>query len=193
MYYDANRFAFVATLEANWRVILEELAGLTSGSFIPWPERYLYGNQGWDVFGLYGFGLRIENNCRLCPRTTQLVETIPDMTNAGFSRLAAHTHITPHTGYPDGVLRCHLGLLVPEDCALRVGDEVRAWQPGKCSIFDDTSEHEAWNRSDRDRVVLLLDFKAPPGVLPEPEKPKRKGGISGLFNRFAKKPEKAAE
>jgi ornithine lipid ester-linked acyl 2-hydroxylase len=44
---------------------------------------------------------------------------------------------------------------------LRVGDEVRAWQGGECLVFDDTTEHEAWNRSNADRLVLLLDFLRP--------------------------------
>ena len=34
-------------------------------------------------------------------------------------------------------------------------------------LFDDTIEHEAWNRSDRTRVVLLLDFR-PQGNGPGP-------------------------
>jgi beta-hydroxylase len=40
-----------------------------------------------------------------------------------------------------------------------VGDQVQDWQEGKCLVFDDTTEHEAWNRGDRTRVVLLIDFK----------------------------------
>jgi hypothetical protein len=30
-------------------------------------------------------------------------------------------------------------------------------------VFDDTTEHEAWNRSDSVRIVLIIDF-AKPGV-----------------------------
>ena len=51
----------------------------------------------------------------------------------------------------------HLPLIVPPDCALRVGGEEHAWQEGRCVTFDDTWEHEAWNRSDRTRVVMILD------------------------------------
>jgi aspartate beta-hydroxylase len=51
----------------------------------------------------------------------------------------------------------HLPLIVPSDCALRVGGEVHAWQKGRCVTFDDTFEHEAWNRSEHTRVVLILD------------------------------------
>ena len=102
---------------------------------------------------------KLVNNCQLCPETTKLVEQIPGMTTAGFSSLAPDTHILPHTGYSKTVLRCHLGLIVPQGCTLRVGDEKRQWQEGKCLIFDDTVNHEAWNPTEQTRVILLIDFK----------------------------------
>jgi ornithine lipid ester-linked acyl 2-hydroxylase len=157
-FYDAAEFAFAQHLEANWQKIQQELTALKGEHFIDWSERYLY-KEGWQTCGLYAYGVKIEKNCRLCPQTTQLLEQIPNLLTAGFSALAPGTHIAPHTGYPDDVLRCHLGLVIPDDCGIRVGDTTRTWQEGKCLIFDDTLEHEAWNKSDRPRVILLLDFK----------------------------------
>lgn len=180
MFYDSDKFEFVSSLETNWQVVRDEFTHLKDQDFIPWPEKYLYG-KGWDTFGLYGFGVKIGKNCSLCPGTTRLIERIPDLTSAGFSILAPGTHITPHTGYPDGLLRCHLGLLIPDNCGIRVGNETKTWAEGKCLVFDDTAEHEAWNRSDQTRVVLLLDFKAPPGLLPVAEKPKRQG-LPGILS-----------
>jgi ornithine lipid ester-linked acyl 2-hydroxylase len=159
-FYEAAEFDFALHLETNWEKIREELAALKGEHFIDWSERYLY-KEGWQTFGLYAFGVKIDKNCRLCPETTKLVETIPGLVTAGFSALAPGTHIAPHTGYPEGLLRCHLGLVIPEDCAIRVRDNTRSWQEGKCLVFDDTWEHEAWNKSDRTRVILLLDFKVP--------------------------------
>jgi beta-hydroxylase len=165
MYLDPSDFPFTATLEASWQAIRRELLALSKGDFMAWPDRYLYGRpdqkefgKGWDVFGLYAFGRKLERNCAACPETTRAVETIPGLTTAGFSWLEPGTHIKPHVGYSKAVLRCHLGLVVPPDCALRVGPEVRAWQEGKCMVFDDTTEHEAWNRAAASRVVLLIDF-----------------------------------
>jgi len=37
------------------------------------------------------------------------------------------------------------------------GGETREWTEGNAFAFDDTIEHEAWNRSDRRRAVLILD------------------------------------
>jgi beta-hydroxylase len=168
MFYDPAEFDFVHQLEANWQRILNELMNLRDKDFIPWPEKYLYG-KGWDTFGFYAFGLKVSGNCKQCPETSKILELVPDIVSAGFSSLAPGTHIAPHTGYPDGVLRCHLGLIIPENCGIRVGSETRHWEAGKCLVFDDTMEHEAWNRSDRTRVVLLLDFRAPDGLLAIPE------------------------
>jgi beta-hydroxylase len=105
------------------------------------------------------------------------------LSTAGFSSLAPGTHIAPHTGYPDGLLRCHLGLIVPKGCGIRVGTETRYWEEGKCLIFDDTLEHEAWNKGSSTRVVLLVDFKAPEGLLTLPER-KRGEGLSSLLGFF---------
>ncbi len=50
---------------------------------------------------------------------------------------------------------------MPERCRLRVADETREWQEGKCLIFDDTVEHEAWNDSNQIRGNLMVDFLRP--------------------------------
>ena len=53
----------------------------------------------------------------------------------------------------------HLGLIIPEgDLGLRSLEETRGWEEGGVFIFDDRLEHEAWNRTEEDRVVLLIDF-----------------------------------
>ncbi len=162
MFKNPTDYEFIQTLEENWQVIRQELEQIGHADFLDWPEKYLYG-KGWQTFGLYAFGMKLGKNCKICPETTKLIEKIPNMVTAGFSSLIPGTHIAAHTGYPDGVLRCHLGLVGCDGCSLRVGDEVRHWQEGKCLVFDDTTEHEAWNRGDRTRVVLLLDFKMDDG------------------------------
>lgn len=158
MFLESADYPFTSQLEASFEAIRRELLKIPKKDFMAWPERFLYGD-GWDVFGLYAFGQKMAANCALCPATTRAVECIPGLTTAGFSWLEPGTHIKPHKGYSKAVLRCHLPLLIPEECRLRVGDETRSWVPGKTLVFDDTTEHEAWNRSNSDRVVLLLDFK----------------------------------
>ena len=55
----------------------------------------------------------------------------------------------------------HLPLIVPPGCAFRVGGETREWREGEAFAFDDTIEHEAWNKSQQDRAVLILDVWNP--------------------------------
>jgi aspartyl/asparaginyl beta-hydroxylase (cupin superfamily) len=74
-----------------------------------------------------------------------------------FSLLRPRARIAPHTGVQNTRLVCHLPLIVPPGCGFRVGNEVREWEEGKLLIFDDTIEHEAWNPSDQDRAILILD------------------------------------
>jgi len=162
MFRAANEFRFTRLLEEAWQDVLQEYLGVAR-QLHAWPEtQYYRGN--WQTFGLYAFGHRRPANCAACPRTTRVLEQIPGLVMAGFSRLAPGTHITPHRGY-DGwaqyVLRCHLGLIVNERCALRVGDETRRWEVGKTLVFCDATEHEAWNFGAEDRVVLLLDVRNP--------------------------------
>ena len=157
-FLDPADFPFVEILEGNAQTIRDDLDRLlTADRFLPWPEKQLY-DEGWDVFGFYWFGSQISTNCAMCPRTTEIVEQVPNLVTAGFSRMGPGAHIRPHIGYTNKVLRCHLGLIVPPVCELRVGDETKRWEENRCLIFDDTLEHEAWNRSGRNRIVLLLDF-----------------------------------
>lgn len=180
MFFDPSLFPATALLESNWRGIHGELECLPESKFIPWKETFLY-STGWDVFGLYAFGKRIEDHCRVCPETARVVSQIPGIVTAGFSSLKPGTHIKPHFGYnysysADGtlerqelnssVLRCHLALVVPPaltpiGCVIRVGEELSNWEEGKCLVFDDTMEHEAWNRTEATRVVLIVDFVRP--------------------------------
>ena len=71
------------------------------------------------------------------------------------------THIKPHCGPVNAWLRCHLGVVVPPGCGIRVGSGKRFWEEGRCLIFDDSFEHEAWNPTGDARTVLVLDFWHP--------------------------------
>lgn len=157
MFLDPRAFPFTERLELNWREVRDEFSQVLPERLVAWPEKQLY-DQGWSVFGLWAAGQRLEDNCRLCPKTAALVESIPGLTTAGFSLLAPGAQIRPHEGYTNAVLRCHLGVVVPAGCWLRVGDETKNWEEGKCLVFDDTVMHSAANESSRPRVILLVDF-----------------------------------
>jgi aspartyl/asparaginyl beta-hydroxylase (cupin superfamily) len=78
-----------------------------------------------------------------------------------FSLLKPGARIAAHNGMINTRLICHLPLIVPPGCGFRVGNETREWEVGKLLIFDDTIEHEAWNDSEEDRVILIFDVWRP--------------------------------
>ncbi len=161
--FTSEDFPFLVPLEEEWSAIRDEIIALQDDRFSTWPEKGLYDQPGgWKIFGLVLFGRKHREHCALCPRTVELLENLPGLLTAGFSRLAPGTEIKPHRGRDIGALRCHLGLVTPENCGFRVGNESYTWKAGECMIFDDTMEHEAWNHGDEDRIVLLVDFRKDP-------------------------------
>lgn len=145
--------------------ILEELLSLDETDFPLAPDSLgdrpgPYDERGWLWYGLCGEGAP-EAHRSACPRTAAACERLPGLVNAGFSRLLPGTHLEPHRGELQGVLRCHLGLEVPEgDLGLRFGDQTRSWRPGELLLFDDTLTHEAWNHALEPRTVLLVTLRA---------------------------------
>ncbi len=121
-------------------------------------------DDGWKTFFFLGYGFRSEANCRRCPQTAALLDTIPGLVTGFFSILSPGKHIPPHRGPWRGVLRYHLALKVPEPASasgIRVGGEEAHWEEGKSLLFDDGYSHEAWNGTDGVRVVLFCDVLRP--------------------------------
>jgi len=175
-FFPLERFPWVRHVEDNWTVIREELervledhAALPNFQEISKDQVGITDDDRWKTFFLYGYGFKAKLTTEMCPGTAALMEQIPGMKTAMFSILSPRKHILDHRGPYKGVLRYHLGLIVPreaEACRIRVGDDVRHWEEGKSLIFDDTFNHEVWNDTDETRVVLFVDVLRP---LPAPE------------------------
>jgi beta-hydroxylase len=169
--YDRAAFPWAAGVEREWRLIRSELdrvllrrAELPNVQELTPDAAALSHDAGWKIFPLVAYGIRSQPNIALCPETWRIVQAIPGLTTAMFSILEPGKRIPPHRGPYNGVLRLHLGLIVPEPrerTALRVGPEQRHWEEGRALIFDDAYEHEAWNETDAVRVVLFVDFTRP--------------------------------
>ena len=118
----------------------------------------------WKTYALFIFGQPVADNCRTCPQTARLLATLPGLQNAWFSILAPGYHIPVHRGPTRALVRCHLGLRVPQKytrCWIRVDDQICHWHEGVCLLFDDTYEHEVLNDTDEFRAVLFLDIDRP--------------------------------
>ena len=171
VFFEPKMFPWTAHLEESWRVIREELEevlkhrdALPNFQDISPDQHRLSQDDRWKTFFFYAYGLKARSNCRRCPRTAALLAQIPGMKTAFFSILSPGKHIPAHRGPYKGVIRCHLGLVVPEPrerCRIRVGDQIASWEEGKSLVFDDTYEHEVWNETDGYRAVLFLDIVRP--------------------------------
>ena len=161
---DPAAFPFVPQLEAAFPALLAELRTLGPDKFVPSPDSLTaveggYDENGWLWYPLFGTAADAAQQAR-CPAMAAACRSVPGLVNAGLSLLRPGTHLYPHSGELPGVLRCHLGLVVPDgDIAIRAGAETRRWQAGRCLLLDDTFEHTAWNHGDGDRVLLLVTFR----------------------------------
>jgi aspartyl/asparaginyl beta-hydroxylase (cupin superfamily) len=176
-FYEREVFDWVEALESQTFAIQAELDAVLvqTHDFPPYVENdpnrplkthNLVANRDWGGFHLLR-GDPVEPNASMCPNTVSALRSVPQPVIRGrspmalFSLLKPGTHIFPHNGLLNTRLICHLPLIVPEGCRLRVGNENRAWEEGKLLIFDDSFEHEAWNDGTSRRVVLLFEIWRP--------------------------------
>lgn len=169
--YDNDQFPWLEEIEAGWQDVRAELDEvmvfrdrMPSFHEIIKEVSTITTDADWKTFFLKGVGMDCYENARRCPKTMVLLSKIPHAGTAFFSILSPHKHIPAHRGAYNGVLRVHLGLLVPEPkehCRIRVADQYRHWQEGKALVFDDTFNHEVWNDTDGYRAVLFVDFARP--------------------------------
>ena len=169
--YDNAVFPWTKEIEREWRAIRAELDRvLTRKDHLPGFHELstdvstISQDRGWKTFFLSGYGFRSENNIKLCPETWRICQKIPGLITVMYSILEPGKHLPPHRGPYNGVLRLHLGLIVPEpreQLGIRVEKEIYRWKEGEAVVFDDAYEHEAWNRTPHTRVVLFVDFRKP--------------------------------
>ncbi len=169
MFYEVtNEFPFLLDMEKQWEAVWSELKTLGEKQYSDYEHSK---DGGWKMMLLLMIDQYNEAYEAQCPVTFQLLRNIPNITFAAVSKLGAHSKIHPHKEwikeddtllYNNGNLhRAHLGLQIPADaqaCAMRVGEETRSWEAGKFLMFNDSIEHEVWNNTDEDRIVLVVDF-----------------------------------
>lgn len=179
-YFDKRLFPWLADLEAAAADIRREgLALIAEGGedlrpYVRMDEGSpdskwtpLDGSLDWGACFLWEYGLPNQRVLDRCPATAEALSRAPlapipgKAPSAFFSMLKAGAHIPPHTGVTNTRAIIHLPLVVPPGCEFRVGGETRAWREGEAFAFDDTIEHEAINRSEKSRLVLIFDVWNP--------------------------------
>ena len=178
-FYERSCFPWFDDVEAATGDIRDELMAVMQepDAFSPYVTGHanrprndqlgLLNNPAWSAFYLWKNGDVVPENAARCPKTMRALRNAPlaqvhyRSPSILFSLLKPGAHIPPHNGLINTRLVCHLPVIVPGQCRFRVGNEERDWVEGSAWAFDDTIEHEAWNRSDRTRVILLFDIWRP--------------------------------
>lgn len=178
-FYDAYAQPWSKSIRDGAAAIKSELTALIAGDDVFEPymthnpiapvseDLSLNENQQWSSFHLYRDGHKVSANMARCPNTLEILSNAPIARIPGrspnilFSRLAPGAHIPAHHGQMNVRLLCHLPLVVPKGCQLRVGNQIRDVVEGELMLFDDSIEHEARNTSSEDRIVLIFDIWRP--------------------------------
>lgn len=185
-FFDRPHFPWLAEIEAKTDVIRAELEAILAEdatALRPYiamppgtpPNKWtpLDHSLAWGALHLWKDGQRDDAVCARAPQTAAAVAALPLSDLPGrtptvfFSILQPNAHLPAHTGVSNVRTIIHLPLIVPPGCSFRVGGETRDWRVGEAWAFDDTIEHEAWNRSDQIRAILIFDVWNPYITPPE--------------------------
>lgn len=177
---DVTNYAWRADFETHYPAMRKEALDLlgSEADFRPYiqtnkqrPQGDVHGmleNPDWSTYFLWENGGAVEEHVAHCPKTfaatmenVPLCHIGPRAPSVMLSLLRPGAHIPPHTGMVNCRYICHLPLVVPENCGFRVGETTIEWNEGKLIAFDDTVQHEAWNRSNENRLVLIFDIWRP--------------------------------
>ena len=156
-------------LEDNWQEIREEALQLAKLSRIKAPDSHndigfnSFFKYGWKRFYLKWYDASHPSALELCPKTIALLNQIPRVKAAMFAELPPGGQLNPHRDPFAGSLRYHLGLITPNDdrCYICVDGIEKSWRDGQGFIFDETYVHEAYNKTEQNRIILFVDIERP--------------------------------
>jgi len=133
-------------------------------------------NPAWRLYGLILNKIPLENS-KNCPETMKLLSKYSNrILNAGFSLLEPGSYIGSHHDDNNMFYRLHIPLITPtnnnihsntvidqstskgELAVLQLENDYRIWKDSEYFIINDTCQHNAWNNTDQNRIVLLIDI-----------------------------------
>lgn len=176
VFYDVDKVnPALKQIDENWQVILEELkAVLPKQSEIPRydevdpsQEQLIKDSESgdggvWRTLFIHLHKADLPTR-EMFPKTLKILESIPDCIQAWFSIMEAGQNIAPHRTRSYGYLRYHTGLIIPEEKPpkIRIKDQFHTWEAGKSMLFDNSWEHQVYNESKQDRIILITDILRP--------------------------------
>lgn len=167
-FYNNSEIEWVKYIENSFKDIEDEMSSLFNihdNNLKPYFASELQSKKDtWKTLGFCFWGRKNLQNCDRFPITYSIIRRIPGVVGASFNLLEPNAEIKPHSGDTNTTYRCHLGLKIPEglpNCGLKVRDEIRPWKEGKLVVFCDAYIHNAFNYTNLNRYVLLIDVIKP--------------------------------
>lgn len=163
-FFDKTKYPWVAILEENYLVIVNEFKAYIDGtktlesSSVNPP--YLSDAGAWKNVYFWNFLWKKHRICRDFPETYKLLKSIPNLILAEVTCLNGNAKILPHIGETNVTIRGHLGLKIPGDLpemGISVNNIEQGWKEGEVVLFSDAHRHFVWNNSNEKRFVLVFD------------------------------------
>jgi aspartate beta-hydroxylase len=164
-WYDSSNFPVCSALEANFSRLRKEILALPKEIFHSESEP-IPRTGAWTIYPILELGKKNLANAARLPTVDAIANqygAIQTLAGAIYvSKLAPGSTIAAHRGPTNTRVRCHLGIQVPTgDCAIEVAGDRLSWTTGKCLVLNDHLEHRVWNRTNLERIVLVVDIWHP--------------------------------
>jgi len=168
-YYDNIELGKLRIFQENFPVIQKEVIDYVTNFHIKNLEDIIPGNNNipsskgaWKAAPLKAFNRYFEKVLNHCPVLYNTLKEIDCIRLISISKLAPKSAIKPHRGAFGGFIRAHLAIKVPQgDTALIVSGERREWTEGQFLFFNDRQLHTAYNNTEEDRIIFLMDIERP--------------------------------
>jgi beta-hydroxylase len=168
-FLDPADFPELQVVTDNWQVFREEGLRLMDEAKITTSTGdndvgfHTFFKRGWKRFYLKWYGNKLPSALGLCPRSTAILNGIPNVHGAMFATLPPGGKLGKHRDPFAGSLRYHLGLSTPNSdaCWIEVDGVRKSWRDGQAMVFDETYVHEAFNGADTTRLILFCDVERP--------------------------------
>ena len=165
-YYDPTQFAWTSAFSSLLPEIEKELTiFLEKKNFLGYFNTAMVEQVNtWKTIPIKTWTINHVKNQAHFPSVVQLIQKYPELTSISFSLLEPHGKIKRHHGDTNGIFRCHLGIEIPAQlpgCGFEVSGVQTSWEKGKWLIFLDAHQHSAWNNTDQQRIIMIVDVVRP--------------------------------
>jgi beta-hydroxylase len=126
-------------------------------------------SKKWKIYGLILEKKPIIENINNCINAFNLIKDISGLINAGFSCLESHSSTPYHCDKDERFYRIHIPLIIPNnpinsrkiwmDLYDKSNIKNQLFWNTDYFVFDDTCYHQAFNYTNQNRIILLLDIE----------------------------------